>query len=197
MERTAEKGDVAADGLAAGETADRLVDDRLKHRSRQILPPRAVVDQRLDIAFGKYAAARGNGVQLGIPGGECVETGSVGFQKRRHLVDKRAGAARADTVHPLLQSAGEIEDLRILAAQFNGDIRLRGERTQRDRLGGDLLHKADAELFGETDAAASGHTRQQYGISDGLPRVLQKGGKCCCNIGVMAAVFAVDRLAAV
>ena len=197
MERTAEKGDVAADGLAAGKTADRLVDDRLKHRSRQILPPRAVVDQRLNITFGKYAAARGNGIQMGISGGKCVETGSVGFQKRRHLVDKRAGAARADTVHPLLQPAGEIEDLRILAAQFNGDIRLRGERAQRDRLGGDLLHKADAELFGKADAAASGHARQQYGIADGLPRILQKGGKRRRDIGVMAAVFAVYRPASV
>ncbi len=49
--------------LAAGKTADGLVHDCLTDGSRQILLGRAVIDERLNIGFGKYTAARGDRIE--------------------------------------------------------------------------------------------------------------------------------------
>ncbi len=62
---------------------------------------------------------------------QFVQAGRIGFQQRRHLVDKRPRAARAHAVHALFQSAGEIDNLRVLAAQFDGDVGLRRGLLQR------------------------------------------------------------------
>ena len=55
---------MAVDRLSAGKAAYGLVDDSLENRSSQIFPRSAFVDQRLDIGFGKYAAARCDWVNL-------------------------------------------------------------------------------------------------------------------------------------
>ena len=55
MERSAEESDVAADRLAAGKSADGLVDYCLEDRSRQILLSGALVDQGLNVGLGKNA----------------------------------------------------------------------------------------------------------------------------------------------
>ena len=57
MKRTAEECNIAADRLAAGQTADGLVDNRLENGGGQILFGSAFVDQRLDIRLGENAAA--------------------------------------------------------------------------------------------------------------------------------------------
>ena len=62
MKRTAKKGDISPDRLAAGQAPDGLVDNCLENRSGEIFPGSPLVDQRLDIRLGKYAAAGRNGV---------------------------------------------------------------------------------------------------------------------------------------
>ncbi len=64
-------------------------------------------------------------------------------QQDRHLVDERAGAARAGAVHALLQLAGQEYDLRVLAAQLNDNIGLRNVHADRLAGGEHLLHKVD------------------------------------------------------
>ena len=63
MKRTAEKGHMTPDRLAAGQTADGLVDHSLENRGRQIFLRGTFVDQRLDIRFCEYAAAGCDGVR--------------------------------------------------------------------------------------------------------------------------------------
>ena len=53
---------IAADGLAAGQTADGLIDYRLENGGSQILSGGAFIDQGLNIRLGKYTAAGGDGV---------------------------------------------------------------------------------------------------------------------------------------
>ncbi len=65
MQRSAEKGDVAADRLSAGKPADRLIDHRLERwRQTDLRLGSPLIDQRLDIGFGKDAAARGDRSRL-------------------------------------------------------------------------------------------------------------------------------------
>ena len=132
---------MAADGLAAGKARNGLVDDRLEDRGGKVGLRRTLVDEGLDVRLGEHAAARGDGVDLLIVRGLAVETRGIGLQQGGHLVDKRAGAAGADTVHALFESTFEVDDLGILAAEFDGDIHLRGDALERLRNGDDLLHK--------------------------------------------------------
>lgn len=62
IERAAEKQDLAADALALRKTRDGLIDDRFINAHGQIAFFRALIQERLDIGFGEYAAARGDGV---------------------------------------------------------------------------------------------------------------------------------------
>ena len=69
MKGAAQKGYVSTDGFSAGQTADGLVDHCLENGSGQILPGSTVIDQGLDIGFGKYTAAGCDGINsLIIPG---------------------------------------------------------------------------------------------------------------------------------
>ncbi len=116
MQRSAQKRNVSADRLSAGESAYGLINDRLEDRSRDVASFRAVVKQRLNVAFRENAAAGGYRVNGGVLFGELVEPLYVRVEQRRHLVDERARAARAASVHALLQTAREICNLRVLTA---------------------------------------------------------------------------------
>ena len=58
MQRTAQKGDVSANGTTAGETRDGLHDDGLEDRRGNVLALGALVEQRLHIRLSEHAAAR-------------------------------------------------------------------------------------------------------------------------------------------
>ena len=62
MERAAQKGHMAADRLAAGKTADRLVDNSLENGGSQVFFGGAFIDQGLYVRFGKNTAAGGDRV---------------------------------------------------------------------------------------------------------------------------------------
>ena len=58
MKRSTEKRNIAADRLAACQTADGLVDNRLENGGGQILFGCALIDEGLDIRLGENAATR-------------------------------------------------------------------------------------------------------------------------------------------
>ena len=80
-----------------------------------------------------------------LPAGQLVQPGRVGGQEARHLVDECARASRAGPVHPLLQPAGEVRDLRVLAAQLDGDVGVGNEPLHRPRAGEHLLDERQLE----------------------------------------------------
>ena len=81
MKGAAQEGHVSPDGLAAGQAADGLVDDSLKNRRGQVFLGRALVDQWLNIGFGKYAAAGGDGVKRLIIFRVFIQSGGVRLEK--------------------------------------------------------------------------------------------------------------------
>ena len=156
MERPAQKGHTAANRLAAGQAGDGLIHHRLKDGGGQIRFGSPLVDEGLYIGLGEYAATGGDGVDLFIVGGLLVEAGGIGLQKCRHLVDKGAGAAGANAIHPLLQSAGEVDDLGILAAQLNGHVGLRRHGGQGGGHRHHLLYEGDSQRLAQVDGAGAG-----------------------------------------
>ena len=94
-----------ADRFAAGESRDGLVDDGLEDGGGEVLFRRALVDEGLDIAFGKNAAAAGDGVGVMCLLCQLVHLGCFYIQQGSHLVDKSTGAAGAAVVHTCVKMA--------------------------------------------------------------------------------------------
>lgn len=81
---------------------------------------------------------------------------AVGLKQRRHLVDKGPGAARADSVHALVDTAGKVNDLGVLAAQLDGHVRLRRVVLQGGSHSHHLLDKGNFQMGGQGQAAGAG-----------------------------------------
>ena len=156
LQRTAQKGDVAADGTAARQAGDGLRHHGLEDGRGDVLAARAFVKKRLHVGFREHAAAAGDGIDGGGMLRQLVQAAGVGVQERRHLVDERAGAAGARAVHALLDAVVEVDDLRVLAAELDGHVGFRDEGFDGGLAGDDLLHELDAEPLGQKQAARSG-----------------------------------------
>ena len=118
---------------------------------------RPLVDEGLHVGLREHPAAGGDGVQGRVAPREGVQPRGVGLQQARHLVDERAGAPGACPVHSLLQAAGEIGDLRILAAQLYGDVGIGDPAPHGARARDDLLHEGKLQPLRHGEAAATGH----------------------------------------
>ena len=88
--------------------------------------------------------------------GHVVEASRVGVEQGGHLVDERAGAACAGTVHALFGSRLQICDLGVLTAKFDNDVGLRIFLVDGAGLGDDLLHERHMEIIGQGKAAGTG-----------------------------------------
>jgi len=57
---------MSADRFTTGKSTDRLIDNRLENRGRQIFASCTLIDERLDICLGKYTTARCNWIDCFI-----------------------------------------------------------------------------------------------------------------------------------
>ena len=190
-----QEGNPAPNGLAAGEAGNGLIHHRLKNGGSQVRPAGPLVDQGLDVRFGEHAAPGGDGVKLPVVGRFLVQTQGVGLKQGRHLVDEGAGAAGADTVHPLLQAAGEIDDLGILTSQLDGHIGLGSHLFQGGGHGHHLLHEGNVQSLAQIDAAGAGDFQPQRHVPQALLRFPEKLGQGLLGMGAVAAVFSEYGLA--
>ena len=192
VERPAQKGHTAPDGLAAGKAGDGLVHHRLEYGGGQVRLGGPVVYQGLDVRLGKDAAAGGNGVYLLIVGRLGVQPGGVGLEKGGHLVYEGAGAPGADPVHPLLQAAGEVDYLGVLSAQLYGHVGLGGGMLQSRGHGHDLLYELYIQGLAQIDGAGAGYPGEQLTFPGYLPGVGEKLRQSLLGMGPVAAVVAED-----
>ena len=155
-ERTAEVDDLSLDLASLRQSGNGLADHRVKNALRNIALARALVEQGLNVGFGKHAAARGDGVGLFVLLGELVQLLERNVEQRRHLVDKRAGAACAGAVHAHLQTAAQKQDLRILAAQLDHHVGARNKGVCRHPGRKDLLHELNAAVLRHAHAGGAG-----------------------------------------
>ena len=197
LQRAAQEGDVAADGTAARQARDGLGHDGLEDGGGHVLGTGALVEQRLHVGLGKYAAATGDGIDGGGVGRELVKAARVGVQQGCHLVDERARAAGAGAVHALLDAVVKVDDLGVLAAQLDGDIGGRDEGLDGTLAGDDLLDKLQVEPLGQQQAARAGDGAGHLGRRQHGRSALEQISGAGADVGVVALVLGVNDLVVV
>ena len=163
-QRPAQVQDVALDGAALGQARDGLVDHCLIDGRCDVTGLCALVDQRLDVAFGKHAAAAGDGVGAGSLLGRPVHLVRAHLQQGGHLVDESTRAAGAAAVHADLGAVRQEQDLGILAAQLNDAVGA-GHQTVGGHAGReDLLHKGDLAAVHQAHTGRAGDRQVGFAI---------------------------------
>ena len=194
VQRAAQKGHAAPDGLAAGQTGDGLLYHRLKDGGGKVGLGGTLVDEGLNVGLGKYAAPGGDGIDFLVVFRLFVQAGGIGLQQCGHLVDESAGAAGADAVHALFQTALEIDDFGVLTAQLDGNIglgcRLLEGRGHRHH----LLHEGDAQRLAQIDGARAGNGGQQGAVAQLSLCLLQKGGQRLLGPCAVTHIFSENQL---
>ena len=189
MQGTAQEGNMSPNGLSAGQTADGLVDNRLEDRGCQVLLGRAFIDQGLNVGFGENAAAGGDGIKRAVSAGIAVQACRISLQKAGHLIDKGTGAAGADAVHPLFDTAVfEVDDLGILSAQFDRDVGLGRDPLKGGGDGDNFLDKRDLKMGRKRQASGTRDDRVHSDVSQLFVGILNKGAKCSLDVCVVSAV---------
>ena len=155
-QRPAQVQNVALDGPSLRQAGDGLVHHRLVNALGNIGWLGPLVDEGLDVALGEHAAAGGDGIGLFRHLGRLVHFIGAHFQQRGHLVDEGTGAACAGAVHPDLQAVGQEQDLGILAAQFDDDVRPRCQTVGRHPGSEHLLHKGSLYALRHAHAGRAG-----------------------------------------
>ena len=188
VQGAAEEHDGSSDRAPARQACDGLGGDGVEDGGGQVLVGGALVDEGLDVGLGEDAAARRNRVELGVTGRQLAEAGCVRVQEGRHLVDERAGSARARAVHALLGGGVQVGELRVLAAQLDDDVDLGVETLGGLGTRDDLLDEGDAHGSGGRQTAGSGDGRVDAGAGQGALDVGEEGPQGCTHIGIVAAV---------
>ena len=191
---TAQKSDVAADGLAAGQTADGLVDDGLKDRGGDIFFCGALIEQRLNIGFGENAAAGSDGIDHFVILRQLVKAGGVGLEQKRHLIDKGAGSAGAGAVHPLFRRAAEIGDLGVFTAEFDHNIGFGYEGFHRFGASDYFLNEIHMKMIRKAQPSGTGNGHFHIDITDAFFGLFQYIFHRGADIGKMPLVTAEKAL---
>ena len=189
VQRPAEEHDLSLDLSALGQACDGLVHHRLVDAGGHVRLACALVQQRLDVALGEHAAAGRDGVEALVGQARLIHLLHAHVQKNRHLVDERAGAARAAAVHALVQAMVEEDHLRILAAQLDHHAGIR--LVAAHGLAGcvDLLHEGDARGLGHAQTRRAAD-RGGEGLSRQLrPQLLQQLQRLLAHLGEVALVL--------
>ena len=119
------------------------------------------------------------------------------MQQGGHLVDEGAGAARAGAVHALLDARIEVDDLGVLAAQFDGDVGLRDEGLHGALGGDDLLDKLQVQPLREQKPARTGDGAGHAGIAQHAGSARKQVASAGAHVGVVTLVLGVDDLVGV
>ena len=187
---TAEKCNMTANRLAAGKTGNGLVYNCLENGSGKILLGGTIVDQRLDVSLGKYAAAGCDGVKRFVILRVFVQPGSISLKQGCHLIDERTGTSCADTIHTLLNIAAfEVDDLGILTAKLDGNISLGRNLLKRSGYRNYLLYKRNAKVVGEGKSAGACDYRMKGKFSKFAISFRQKLCQCFLDVGEMTLVI--------
>ena len=200
-ERAAEIDDAALNRPPLRQTGDGLVDHGHEDGARHVRARRALIEQGLHVRLGEHAAARGDGVGALRLFGLLVHLRRGHAQQRGHLVDERAGAARAGAVHAHFERALQEENFCVLAAQLDDDVRAGHEHIRRDLGGVDLLHEGDVRAERQThagragDAQADGRAVHHLVVKAGqqLARLLRDQGEVAFIAGINNLVGFVEH----
>ena len=153
------ESNVPFDGPPTSKTTDGLVDNSLKNRGGKILPAGSLIDQRLNIGFGKDTAAGSNGIHHCMPGCCFVQTLGIRIEQDGHLIDKSACTAGTGSIHLLLYCGSVEGDFSILPSQFDSHIGFGNQGFDRLAAGYDFLFKGQLQNSGQRKSPGSGNHR--------------------------------------
>ena len=85
--------------------------------------------------------------------GRFIQSVCVRIEQHRHLVDKRARAAGAGSVHSLFDGLAIERDLGVLSAELDGCIRFRDQRLHGLAAGDYLLFERHLDKLGNAETA--------------------------------------------
>ena len=193
LQRAAQESHMAANGSAACQTGNGLRDDGLENGRSDVVPVGAFVQQRLNVGFRKHAAARCDGVNGGVFLGHFVQAAGIGVQKGGHLIDERACTAGTLTVHALFDGLIEINDLRVLAAKFDGNVGFRNEGLNRGFRRDDFLNEFDAKPLGQQQAARARNGNGHRSIAEFLGGLFKNLGDRGAHVGVVTLVNGIQN----
>ena len=146
--------------FTTGKTADGLIYHCLENGSSQVLFRSSVIDQGLDICFGKNTASGCNGIKGLIIFCIFVQPWSVCLKERRHLVDEGTGTAGTDAVHALFYVASfKVNDLGVFASQLNGNICFWSHFLKRSGYGDNFLNKRNLQMISQGQTSGTGDHR--------------------------------------
>ena len=102
------EGNISANWLSTGKAADCLVDHSLKNGGGKISLGSPLIDQRLNIRFGKYPTARRNGIDGFIILAYSLRPEASVCKREAIWSIKEPRTTSADTIHALINTIGKI-----------------------------------------------------------------------------------------
>ena len=118
-----------------------------------------------------------------------VQSCCIRLDQGCHLIDKCTGTARADTVHTLFHTTGQIHEFRVFSAQLDDHIRLRIQLTHCANDRNNLLYKRDLQTLCQLQTAASGNLYGTLGIADGIHQFSQQLFQYLTYLSMVSAVL--------
>ncbi len=120
--------------------------------------------------------------------GIFVQSHSVCLQQGSHLVDEGTGTAGADAVHTLFHVAAlKIDNLGVLTAELDGNVRLRGSRSAQ-WIRRSLPGRRNAQMFGQRQAAGTGDHGGNLQVAQLRVRVGKQGAQRLLDVSVVSFV---------
>ena len=189
MQRATQKCHMAADRFTTCQTGNGLVNNCLENGSCQVFLSCPIVDEGLDVCFCEYTTAGSDGINHFMAFCVFVQTCCVCVQQACHLVDEGTGTAGTYAVHTLFHiPAGEINDFRIFAAQFDGNICLGHNGFDGVSSSNHFLNEVYANGFCQGNAAGAGDHGCKFTITQFFLSFCQDFFYGFLNFGKMSAI---------
>ena len=129
--------------------------------------------------------------------GKVVERFGRNAHKARHLIDKRARAARATPVHSHFEPAGKEQDLRVFAAEFHYRVGMRAKPFHRAFFGVNFLYERKRKGVRNAHSRRSRHGNGHRFVRVSLVDFAEDFDGGFGNSGTVSHVFFEYRLVAV
>ena len=117
------------------------------------------------------------------------------MKQRGHLIDEGARAAGAGLVHAQVDAASEVENLRVLAAEFNGNVRLGGQFGNTAGGGDNFLNKCESEGAGQIKGCRAGNSAMDGDAGEMFFKVLENGEEHLARGRAVTLVAGIERIA--
>lgn len=193
LQGPAEEDDGALDGATARKPSERLAYHGLQGARRNVRRTRSRVEQGADIRLGEHGATRRDGVHAVRAERELAKLRRLQAEHKRYRVDEASGPARAGSVHTLLETPGEVHQLRILAAQLHDGICLGALSPNRRRRGNHLLHERQPEQAGNPYAGGAGDAHGALYVAEAPGQLVQRSCKRRRDVRTVPPVHRMDH----